>query len=110
MAVECYRVTSAFPRTETYGLVSQIRRSAASVPANIAEGFGRETLGHYVQHLRVAQGSLKELETHVILSGRVGLATAAHVDSLLERTDRIGRMLRGLTRSLQHSISEKPND
>ncbi len=73
LAVECYRITKAFPRDEIFGLTSQIRRSAASIPANIAEGYGRDSAGHYIHHLKVAQGSLKELETHVILSERVEL-------------------------------------
>ena len=65
LAVAAYRVTSSFPLEERYGLTSQIRRSSASIPANIAEGYGRESAGAYTQQLRVAQGSLKELETHV---------------------------------------------
>ena len=73
LAVECYELTRQFPREEVYGLVSQIRRAAASIAANIAEGHGRDATGYYIQHLKVAQGSLKELETHVILSSRVGI-------------------------------------
>jgi four helix bundle protein len=63
LAVLAYRLTVQFPADERYGMISQIRRSAASVPANIAEGYGRESPGAYAQHLRVAQGSLKEFET-----------------------------------------------
>lgn len=100
-AVDCYTVTKLFPRDETFGLVSQIRRASASVPANIAEGYGRENKGSCLQHLRIAQGSLKELETHVILAGRVGLLKAEAVQRVLESADRIGRMLRSLIRSVQ---------
>ena len=71
LAVSCYQMTKQFPASETYGLVSQIRRSAASIPANIAEGNGREITGSYIHSLRIAQGSLKELETHVLLSSMV---------------------------------------
>jgi four helix bundle protein len=74
LAEECDRLTRAFPKDELYAMTSQIRRAAASVPANIAEAYGRETRGEYIQFLRVAQGSLKELETHLLLSQRVQLA------------------------------------
>ena len=73
LAVAAYRFTDGFPADERYGLTSQIRRSCASVPANIAEGYGRESAGAYVQQLRVAQGSLKEFETHVELAHRIGI-------------------------------------
>jgi four helix bundle protein len=70
LAEATYRLTATFPREEVYGLTAQSRRSAASVPANVAEGYGRDSKGAYVQHLRIAQGSLKELETHLMLSQR----------------------------------------
>jgi four helix bundle protein len=101
IAVSCYEVTKGFPKEEVYGLTSQIRRAAASVPANIAEGHGRDGTGSYVQHLKIAQGSLKELETHLILSARVGLLDATKADDVLMQSDEIGRMLRALIRSLQ---------
>src|SRR3954468_2854260 len=68
VAADCYRITQLFPREEAFGMSSQIRRSAASVAANIAEGWGRDGTGSFVQFLKVAQGSLKELETHLLLS------------------------------------------
>jgi four helix bundle protein len=71
LAEACYRATRQFPREELYGMTSQIRRAAVSVAANIAEGHGRDSTGEFVQFLRVAQGSLKELETHLLLSHRV---------------------------------------
>jgi len=80
---------------------SQIRRSSASIPANIAEGHGRENTGSFIQFLRIAQGSLKELETHLILAGRVGFMTEADMAPLLSQADEIGRMLRSMVRSLQ---------
>ncbi|KQT20065.1 four helix bundle protein [Methylobacterium sp. Leaf399] len=101
LAEACYEQTRTFPREEMFGLTSQIRRAAASVAANIAEGHGRETSGSFVQFLRMSQGSLKELETHVILSGRVGILAWDKVDRLLERSDELGKMLRALIRSLQ---------
>jgi four helix bundle protein len=65
LAVACYDLTRAFPQDELFGMTSQIRRAGASVPATIAEGYGRDNRGDYVHHLRIAQGSLKELETHL---------------------------------------------
>lgn len=75
LAEVCYHVTKTFPKEEVYGMVSQIRRAAVSVPANIAEGYGREYRNEYVRFLRIAQGSLKELETHLMLAVRVELIT-----------------------------------
>ena len=101
LAEECYRATKLFPKDEMYGMTSQIRRAAASVAANIAEGHGREHIGSFVQSLRIAQGSLKELETHVILAQRVGLVVSETSTRLLTKSDQIGRMLRSLIRALQ---------
>ena len=101
LAEAVYRLSAAMPREEMYGLTSQMRRAAASVPANIAEGYGRDIRGAYVQQLRVAQGSLKELETHVLLSQRVGFLEATAVDDLLAKAETVGRILRGLIRSLE---------
>jgi four helix bundle protein len=67
LAVDSHRASAGFPKSELYGLISQINRSASSVPANIAEGHGRETTGSFIQFLRISQGALKELETHIIL-------------------------------------------
>ncbi len=103
LAVDCYKITSSFPGEEKYGLTSQIRRAASSVPANIAEGYGRESKGAYVQQLRVAQGSLKELETHLILAQRVGIAAEAMINPLAQQSDDVGRMLRSLIRSVEAS-------
>ena len=101
IAEECYLLTRSFPKDEIYGMTSQIRRSAVSVAANIAEGHGRETSASFVQFLRIAQGSLKELETHLILSQRVKLAEEEVVASLLTKAETLGKMLRSLIRSLQ---------
>ncbi len=67
LAEECYRVTKGFPKEELFGMTSQIRRAAASIPANIAEGQGREHTKEFLHHLSVARGSLMELETHLML-------------------------------------------
>ena len=101
IAEECYLLTRSFPKDEIYGMTSQIRRSAVSVAANIAEGHGRGTSASFVQFLRIAQGSLKELETHLILRQRVKLAEEEVVASLLTKAETLGKMLRSLIRSLQ---------
>jgi four helix bundle protein len=77
------------------------RRSAASIPANIAEGYGRDNRGSYVQFLRIAQGSCKELETHVLLASRVLGGVASGQQPVLDQADVVGKMLRGLIRSLE---------
>jgi four helix bundle protein len=107
VAEQCYELTRGFPREEAFGMTSQIRRSAASIAANIAEGHGRENTGAFVHALRIAQGSLKELETHVILSKRVGLAEPSSADRTLARCDALGRKLRGLIRSLQRRAASR---
>ena len=101
LAELCYRVTRSFSKEEMFGLTSQIRRSAASVPANIAEGHGRENTRTFVQYLRISQGSLKELETHLLLAERVGVASRPDINLPLEQCQAIGKMIRALIRSLQ---------
>jgi four helix bundle protein len=103
LAEDCYRFTGLFPREELYGLTSQIRRAAVSIAANIAEGYGRNSVGAYVSFLRNAQGSLKELETHVILSQRLGFLAKEGADALLSQCESIGRMLVALVRSLRNA-------
>jgi four helix bundle protein len=78
-----------------------MRRASVSIAANIAEGHGRETSGSYIQFLRVSQGSLKELETHLFLTERVGLAGREQVEPILDECDKLGRMLRALIRAIQ---------
>jgi four helix bundle protein len=101
LAEACYEHTRKFPREEMYGMTSQIRRSAVSIAANIAEGYGRDSRGAYVQFLRNAQGSLKELETHLLLAERVKLAAVGPSQALLTQCDLLGKMLRSLIRALQ---------
>jgi len=106
LAESCYRLTRSLPKEEMYGLTSQIRRAAASVPANIAEGHGRENTRSFIQYLRVAQGSLKELETHLLLAERVGLVGKADIDAPASLCEAVGKMLRSLIRSLQRKDGE----
>jgi len=101
LAKQCYFATKGFPKEELFGLTSQIRRAAASVPANIAEGQGRQHRKEFLNHLSIARGSLKELETHLILSEAVELLSRDRLDVLLEAADNVSRMLSGLRRALK---------
>jgi four helix bundle protein len=100
-----YRLTRAFPREEAYGLTTQMRRSAVSIPSNIAEGFGRAQRKVFIQFLRIAQGSLKELETQLMLSVRVELAAPKDVADIQMRCQTLGRRLVQYVRSLERGIS-----
>jgi four helix bundle protein len=104
LAEECYRATSDFPKQELFGLSSQIRRAASAIPANIAEGHGRQHTREFLNFVSIARGSLMELETHLLLSCRVGLITQEPLEPLLAATDDISRMLTGLRRSLQKRL------
>ena len=84
-----------------FGMTAQIRRAAASIPANIAEGSGREQTGSYIHALRISQGSLKELETHVLLAEKVELMAKADAEELLQASEQVGKLLRSLIRVLQ---------
>jgi four helix bundle protein len=100
LLVEAYRVAAQLPDIERYGLASQLRRSAVSIAANIAEGFGRSARGDYLRHLSIASGSLRELQTLLegitLLQYLPGSATAAAEDG----SQRTGFLLRRLQRSL----------
>jgi four helix bundle protein len=100
LAVAAYKTTRSWPKEEIYGLTSQVRRAATSVPANIAEGFGRENRGSYQQFLRIAQGSLKELETHLLIAQRVGIATSEAINPVMANSESVGKLLRLLIRKL----------
>ena len=98
---ESYRLVRLLPQSECFGLVSQIRRAVVSIPANIAEGHGRDHLGDYLHHLSVAKGSLVELETHLLICERLKFLKSSDVQSVLGATNELGRMLSGLTKKLQ---------
>ena len=101
LVVECYRVTGSFPADERFGLTSQLRRSAVSVPANIAEGKGRGTTNNFVNFLSIASGSLTELDTHLVIANKLGYLTKETLKELEARMDEVGRMLTGLRKSLE---------
>jgi four helix bundle protein len=97
-SVSIYRATEKFPKSELYGLVSQLRRASVSIPSNIAEGSARQTKREYVQFLYCALGSASEIETQVEISSRLGYIAEVDLGVLLESRDRIARMLFGMIR------------
>lgn len=104
LAKLCYQLTKAFPKSELFGMTSQIRRSAASIPANIAEGNARAHTKEYLNFLSIARGSLAEVETHLILSHEVELLKKVDMERCLQLADEISRMLAGLRRSLESRL------
>ena len=101
LVVECYNVTRVFPSEEKYGLTSQIRRAATSIPANIAEGHGRQHTNEFIHFLGIARGSAKELETHLIVSQRIGFLREYDPSPLLMAAEEISKMLTGLQAALR---------
>ncbi len=97
----CYALTKQFPKSETYGLTAQIQRASVSVPANIAEGHGREHMGDYLHHLSIANGSLMELETHLLIAEKLNYLPATDVERILSQSGEVSRMLTGLTKKLR---------
>ena len=103
---ESYRVTAAFPRNELYGLTSQLRRAAISIPANIAEGHSRRETKPYRYHVSIAIGSHGELETYFELAMRLGFLSSEERNRLMTTCDSVGRLLSGLHRALERKIAE----
>jgi four helix bundle protein len=101
LAIESYRVTAAFPATERYGLTAQVRRCAVSIPSNIAEGRGRATLADFLRHLAIANGSVMEVETQVLIATRLGYLSEEQSQTLLAHSGEVGRLLAGLVRALK---------
>ena len=93
---ESYRLSQKLPKSETYGLISQIQRASVSIAANIAEGKGRNHLGDYLRHLSIANGSLMELETHWLIVARLQYLDNSELENIWQLTAEVGRMLNGL--------------
>ena len=94
-----YRASRSFPKDEQYGLTSQMRRAAVSVPSNIAEGQGRGGDAEMVRFLRIAHGSLRELETQILISERLQYNGPEQANKLMEMAAEVGRLINGLIRS-----------
>lgn len=105
LVLEVYRATRSFPKSEVYGITSQLQRAAVSVPANIAEGHGRNSLLEYRHHLHIARGSLAELDTLLMLAGGLDYLTPQQLEALTHRLHTVGRLLNGLLRALPTSQS-----
>lgn len=103
LAVSTYEITRTWPKEELYGLTSQARRAATSIPANIAEGFGRESRASYQHFLKIAQGSLKELETHLQIAHRIDLTSVESITPLMVASESVGKLLRLLIRKLSET-------
>lgn len=106
---EIYRVTKNFPREEKFGLTSQLRRAAVSIPSNIAEGACRETTPAYINHVGIALGSHGEVETCIEISFRLRYITTAGRDAVMKICDSTGRLTNGLRRSLKDRRAREKN-
>ena len=101
LVLRIYSETSSFPRSEMFGLTSQLRRAAVSVPANIAEGKERQYGKEFVQFLHIARGSLAEIEVLLEIAGELGYFDPNDFNGLMEDTSEVGRLLNGLINSLK---------
>ena len=105
LVLEVYRVTETFPDRERFGVVAQLRRSAVSVPANIAEGFGRRTTPEYLQSLAISNGSLEETRYLLLLSRDLSFLAGSDFERLDRECDSIAQMLAALSRSLRSKVA-----
>jgi four helix bundle protein len=104
LAEEIYRLSQHFPKHETYGLGSQIQRAAVSIPANIAEGHAIGTSKEFLRYLAIAQGSLAELETHLLLAEQLKYGNPIQIDAILNQCSEEARMLRSLRKTVRRRI------
>jgi four helix bundle protein len=107
LTTELYKLTARFPDTERYGMISQIRRASISIPANIAEGWGRGSRGEYIQFLTIARGSLMELETHLIIACNLHLLDSEKFDLVMPSVHDIEKMLNRLIKELREGLKGK---
>ena len=101
VGLSLYRMTSTFPDSERFGLVSQLRRAGVSVASNIVEGYGRGTTADYIRFLRAARGSLYEIDTQILFAARLDYLKQNDYESALEQINECGRILAALIRSLE---------
>ena len=101
---QIYQCTASFPKEELYGLTSQIRRAAISIPSNIAEGASRETTKDFLRFIGISNGSLAELQTQLIIAKNLGFIDDKKLLTIRDAGDEIGRMLNGLQKTLQQKL------
>ena len=101
LTISIYKLSGQFPESEKFGLTNQMRRAAVSVGSNIAEGYGRATIGEYIQFLGHARGSCSELETQIVIARALGFGKVERLDSAEQLCDDVGRLLGGLLKSLR---------
>lgn len=103
-----YATTRTFPQIELYALANQLQRAAVSIPSNIAEGHARKTTRDYLRFVSITMGSLAEVETQIELAARLNYLGVEQRDALFTTTDKLGRMLQGLRKSLQSKLPPSP--
>ena len=103
LVVICYQIAQSFPKEEVFGLSSQLKRSVVSVPANIAEGHGRLTRGEYINFLGIAQGSLRETETHLMIANRLNFVRKEQTQPAFILIEEVGKMLTSLILKLKNN-------
>jgi four helix bundle protein len=108
LTLAMYKATAAFPKTELYGMTSQLRRACASIPTNIAEGCGRGSSSDFARFLQIAFGSACETEYHVLLAKDLGFVDPATYEALTEQTLEVQRMLGALIRKIRGDL-RKPD-
>ena len=101
LVLDVYEVTKIFPGEERYGLVSQLRRSAASIPTNIVEGYKRRSDNDYARFVNIAEGSLEETKYHIILASDLGYIEKAHFNELMDKCEELGKMLSAFYKRLK---------
>ena len=107
LAVNVYKATSTFPTDERYGLISQSRRAAVSIPSNIAEGAGRNSVKEFNNFLGIANGSSYELQTQLVIANKLGILESEILDSLLTQIDELQKMTYGFQQMLEKKINMK---
>ncbi|MBW1814566.1 MAG: four helix bundle protein [Deltaproteobacteria bacterium] len=105
-----YKITKKFPQNERYGITSQMRRAALSIPSNIAEGYGRKTTQDYIRFLYIAYGSTCELETQLLLAGDLGYFDRKNISGFQSKIGEIEKMLKALIKSLENKHLSKISD
>jgi four helix bundle protein len=106
LVIEVYRLTQAFPREEQYGLTSQVRRAAVSIPSNLAEGHARESSKEYLNHLSIVQGSLAELQTQIEIAVRLDFVPAGIAQQSLDHSASLSRQIFALRNAIMRKIEE----